>query len=252
MASPEIGFTLYVKASTRDGKSLGADIVCHRVMMMLALKDIAGISGRIFPVDTVRKSNVDLHFPYKNLPTLVLEIDGKDQDFDDAADIEDRFERSFQPVLRSENKAINSFVSVGPGCTIYHKFNQYIKNKDTAGDPLLREHLLAEIKKVNNFLLSDNMPKDEHGNKGFLCGSKPGLPDCYFLPKMHYIFVTLGVVKEFPEESYPGIEAYLELGRKHPAFSSTCPEKPDIIHFFCRQANLPESVTMKKCAQVEK
>ncbi|EDO41092.1 predicted protein [Nematostella vectensis] len=244
------GVELFVKASTLDCQSLGADIQCHRIMMMFALK---GLPIKTFNVDTIKKTNVQLHFPYKNFPTLTL--DNGAEVLDDLDEIERRFEKLSEtnqsiPKLACTNKDILSFVNVGPGSKIYQKFNYFIKNRAQEGEEALKTQLLQELKKVNAFLMSAKMPKDGEGNQMFLSGESPGLPDCTLLPKLHYIYVCLGVVKEFPMEELTGIESYLESGRKHSAFQSTCPKKADIVHFYCRQAGMDDAEAMRKSNQV--
>lgn len=219
--------------------------------MMLALKNLE-VAAKIVPIDTVKRTNVTLDFPYKKLPTVTLEYEGKYTFKDEPLEIEDAFEKTFEPSLRVDSKEINTFVNIGAGSTFYHKFNQFIKNQDPSADPILAEHLVAELKKVNGFLLSEKIPKNENGERELLGGSDPKIPDCYLLPKLHYTYVALAYVKECPFDSLAGIDAYLEYGRKHLAFANTCPAKVDIVDFYCRQANMSAKKNAEILRKVQK
>lgn len=207
--------------------------------MMLALKDLE-IPAKIVPIDIQKKTNVNLSFPYKKFPTVCLEFDGKYVDKDEPTAIEDAFEKTFSPALKVESKDINTFINVGAGNTAYQKFIYFIKNRDSASDETLKGHLLTELRKVNSFLLSEKMPRNENGERQFLGGAQPMIPDCYLLPKLHYLFVACTYVKKCDFGVLQAIEDYLQLGRAHPAFSTTCPATEDIVDFFCRAANVNE------------
>ena len=208
-------------------------------MMMLALKELE-ISAKVVPIDTQKKTNVTLDFPYKNFPTVTLEFEGKYVDKDEPLEIEDAFEKTFSPPLKVDSKDINTFINVGPGNSAYQKFIYFIKNRDPSSDETLKGHLISELKRVNSFLLSEKMPKNENGERQFLGGASPRIPDCYLLPKLHYLFTACTYVKKVEFEGLQAIEDYLQLGRAHPAFKGTCPATVDIVDFYCRQANMNE------------
>ncbi|KAK3734058.1 hypothetical protein QZH41_015829, partial [Actinostola sp. cb2023] len=239
MAEDEDSFVIYVKASNRDCNSLGADIVTHRLMMMLALKEL-DISAKVVPIDIQKKTNVTLDFPYKKFPTVTLEFEGKYVDKDEPSEIEDAFEKTFSPPLKVDSKDINTFINVGPGNMAYQKFVYFIKNKEPTSDETLKGHLSTELRKVNSFLLSEKTPRNENGERQFLGGASPMIPDCYLLPKLHYMYVACNYVKKCEFEGLQAIDEYLQMGRAHPAFLSTCPATLDIVDFFCRQANMNE------------
>ena len=202
--------------------------------MMCVLKDVA---VNISLVDAVKSRTM------KKLPALKL----NDNDLmEDPGEIETLLERMCPDrPLRSENDEVNMLVFKGAGSAVYHKFCQVVKNTDPGTDDRLKANLKEELKTLNAFLGSVEMPGR------FLFGDSLGLPDCILLPKLLHIKVVAKAFKDFeiPEE-FSHIHNYMDAAYgkdlEDPdhdinvqAFKRTCPSDEVIVDAWARSMKIP-------------
>lgn len=208
--------------------------------MMCVLKDIA---VNISLVDAIKSRTM------KKLPALQL----LDNDvMEDPKDIENFLEKLESP-LRSDKKEVNELVFKGAGSAVYHKFCQLAKNTDPGTDDRLKGNLKEELKTLDAFLRSEDMPGR------FLGGDSLCIPDCILLPKLLHIKVVAKAFKDFeiPEE-FDAIHGYMNAAygkdqedAEHDinvqAFKRTCPSDEVIVDAWARSMKVPNPLQhMKK------
>lgn len=220
---------LFKQASTLNDSDFGADVFAQRFMMMLVLKDIA---VDISLVDAIKSRTM------KKLPALqFLENDL----MEDPAEIETLIEKiSPDCPLRIQNEEVNHLVFKGPGSGVYHKFCQLAKNADPTTDEKLKGILKDELKALNDFMHSEQMPGK------FLGGDNLCLPDCILLPKLLHIKVVAKVFKDFeiPEE-FEGIHKYMTAANDVQAFTRTSPSEEVIVDAWARAMKVPNPLQRK-------
>lgn len=229
MADNKSDLILFVKASTINDSDFGADVFAQRFMMMLVLKDIA---VDISLVDAVKSREM------KKLPALKF----LDNDLiEDPAEIETLIEKiSPDHPLRINNDVVNHLVFKGPGSGVYHKFCQLAKNSDSSTDERLKGVLKEELKALDDFLKSADMPGKFLGGENFC------LPDCILLPKLLHVKVVAKVFKDFeiPEE-FSGIHEYMDAANENQAFTRTSPSEEVIVDAWARAMKVPNPLQRK-------
>jgi glutathione S-transferase len=209
---------VYVKANAKDGKGLGDCPLCQRVMMVLRTK---GIAGEYIPVNMTLIPEAFRSFCVSNgVPVKVPILRHGEYVVYNPNDIVYYIDKEWpEPIMKSENAMANKV-----GANLYSKFCGYMRNKDKSFDEKLRNGVLDELKKLNNFLGSVNSPGK------YLDGDELKHPDCDTLPKLNQVKVALKKFKDFDIPDYlPDLLAYMEAAKEDPAFTSSCPPDDAII-----------------------
>ena len=218
--------TYFVQASS-DGRGLGDCILCHRLMMFLALK---GVDAKVTTIDLVRKPMFfKEQFSGMKLPCLAHNLgNGKKIVIDDAAEIEDHLEQMFpDPKLKFARNEDDGGASRAEG-RVFQKFSAYMRNKDSDIDEKLRGFLIDELNRLNIYLGSGGKI---HGK--FLAGDQMMQPDCVLLPKLHQLKVALNFYKNFQiPEQYDRVLAYLSSAEEEEIFTGTRCEDEEILQFW--------------------
>eukprot|EP00794_Sanderia_malayensis_P000554 gene554-1211_t len=225
------GLELLVKASS-DGKGIGDCILCHRLMMFLALK---GVDAKVTTIDLVRKpAFFKENFSGMRLPCLAHDLgNGKRVVIDDAAEIEDYLEGKLpEPHLKFARGEDDRGASQAEG-RIFQKFSAYMRNKDIDADEKLKGFLIDELSRFNNYMGSS---KKFPGK--FLGGATMMQPDCVLLPKLHQLKVALNFYKNFQiPDRFEHILAYLKAAEEEDLFTGTRCEDDEILQFWSAHGN---------------
>lgn len=217
---------LYVKANAKDGKGLGDCPLCQRVMMVLRIKEIPGeyipINMKLIPPafkDFCNTNGAPIKVPvFRHGEYIVYNPN----------DIVYYIDKEWpEPILKSENQMANKV-----GANLFQRCSGYLKNKDPNLMEKLKNSVIDELKKINNFLGSVNSPGK------YLDGDDLKHPDCDMLPKLQHVKVALKKYRDFDIPDYlPDLKAYMESAMDDPAFTSSCPSDEAIIegwrkHFY--------------------
>ncbi|XP_078001431.1 chloride intracellular channel protein 5-like [Glandiceps talaboti] len=212
---------LFVKAGT-DGKSLGDCPFSHRIQMILYLK---GLKYKLIPVNMKIKPRDFLDIsPAGKVPVLTHD-DGR---MDDSTAIAEYLETTFpEPKLRADNPAADN-----AGDRLFHKFAAVLKNRDPSADPQLKNALLAELRKLNNFLT--NSPGT------FLDGDTLKLPDCNLLPKLYHLKVAAQHFKDFEiPDDMEVLKKYMDTAFQNEVFIATKYPESEINNGWADHLGLP-------------
>ncbi|XP_002735493.1 uncharacterized protein LOC100367522 [Saccoglossus kowalevskii] len=212
---------LFVKAGT-DGKSLGDCPFSHRIQMILQLK---GLEYKLIPVNMKIKPRGFLDIsPAGKVP--VLTHDGGRMD--DSTAIAEYLETTFpEPKLRADNVAADN-----AGDRLFHKFAAVLKNRDASAEVHLKNALLTEVRKLNNFL--SNSPGV------YLDGDTLKLPDCNILPKLYHLKVAAKHFKDFeiPDEM-DVLKTYMATAFQTEVFKTTAYPEEEIINGWADHLGVP-------------
>ncbi|CAH1772532.1 unnamed protein product [Owenia fusiformis] len=211
---------LLVKAG-KDGKSRGACPFCQRMHMILLLKCQGGDLQK-FTVTTVNMSKPPADFIKKISSRLPVLIHGNEivSDNDEIVQyIDDNFP---SPSLAFDNKKANEIC-----LEVFSKFSYFTKEVSHSS-----AQLLAELRKINNFL-------DQQGTT-FLCGDYLTHLDCEMLPKLQHIRVVAKAFKNFeiPSE-FTALWRYLNNAYSCETFKLTCPSDQEIVHHWTVKPEMP-------------
>ncbi|XP_027708523.1 chloride intracellular channel protein 3 [Vombatus ursinus] len=219
---------LFVKAS-EDGESVGNCPFCHRLFMILLLKDVP---FTLTTVDTKRSLDVLKDFaPGSQLPILLYDGEAKT----DTIQIEEFLEETLGPP---------NFPSLVPqykesniaGNDVFHKFSAFIKNASPAQDEALYRPLLRALVKLDLYLTTPleheltQDPKLTKSKRRFLDGDDLTLADCKLLPKLHIVNTVCTHYRQTPiPGELRGLHRYLENALQMKEFKYTCPQSSEIL-----------------------
>ncbi len=213
--------------ASSDGKGLGECILCHRLMMFLALK---GVDAKVTTIDLVRKPVFfKENFSGMRLPCLSHDLgNGKKIVIDDAAEIEDHLEKFFpDPKLKFARGEADGGALKAEG-RVFQKFSAFMRNKDPNANEKLRVFLVDELKRLDNYLGSNTKIAGT-----FLAGNAMMQPDCILLPKLNQLRVALNFYKNFqiPEE-LENLHGYLNAAEEEDIFTGTRCDNEEILQFW--------------------
>ena len=203
---------LYVKAHARTGNGLGDCPFSHRIMMLLKLKHV---SGSYVPVHLGIVPQSFKDFCTSNgIPQKVPILKHGEYVVYNSNDIAYYINKEWpEPNITSANE-----LAIKAGTNLFNKFSGYLKNKNPSFEDKVQAALLDELKKLNNFLGSENSPGK------YLDGDDMKDIDCELLPKLLHTKVALKKYKKFdiPDE-LTALKEYMDEAEKDPAFSTTRP-----------------------------
>jgi len=208
-------YRLYVRGSCNPkNKALGACAICHRLMMMLALKDV--------PAQVITKNeSTAAEFKRKGLAVPFLEHKGFTSD--ELYTIEDYLlETKDGNNMKTENAQAKEVVAKSKA---FMRFSFVIKNSDQRTHNDLVKHLDSELAKLNDFL-------DRNGTV-FFDKDELTYVDCCILPQLLHIRVALGEFHGYQiPEKFEALCRYIKAGDGDEAFTQTKPEDAEIITFW--------------------
>lgn len=215
----EARFQLYVKAG-KDGKCVGDCPFSQRTNMYarLTLKED---ELEIIPVNTIDKPEYFLKInPDGKVPVLIDRQKGNKVIADSAEIIKYINECFPKPELQREY----SGPCVEAAAGIFPKFAAMMKNKEESKESELKEALLAELKKLDDYLANKGCSGDF-----LLCDSLCEL-DCQVLPKLRHVQVAGGHYKNFNiPEDFSALNAYIKRGEACDIFKRTCPSDEEFV-----------------------
>lgn len=216
--SEKTRFHLYVKAGN-DGKCFGDCPFSQRVCMFANLK-IAAEEFQVIPVDITNKPESFLQLnPEGKVPVLV-DLQNENKIIPDSGKIVEYLENIFpQPAVIMSNQ-----IAEDASSGIFPKFAAMMKNKDAAADTSLKDALIAELKKLDDYLAQKSSPG------AFLVDNNICELDCQVLPKLRHVQVAGKKYKQFdiPAE-LSALHQYIQLGEASDVYRKTCPADDQII-----------------------
>ena len=97
---------------------------------------------------------------------------------------------------------------------IFNVFGAWAKNSDKSKDAELKDTFVAELSKINKFLVANGGP--------LLCGKDWSIADCHFAPRIYHIqAVAKHYLKYTGVGEMPGIKAYMDYAFNSDLFKST-------------------------------
>ncbi|XP_048742351.2 uncharacterized protein LOC125655865 isoform X2 [Ostrea edulis] len=212
-------FLMYVKAAS-DGQNVGDCPFSQRAMMYANIK-VPKEEVEITPVDLSNKPEDFLKLnPSGKVPVL---IDRKfEKIISDSAEITQYLHEQYPDIDCQQNysgPALDACMGVFP------KLAAIIKNKDPTKMQTLRQALHSELKKVDEYLGSN----DHNGQ--FLLSDRLCEIDCMFLPRLRHVIVAgkhYGGF-EIPEE-FKHLKEYISNAEQNEIFQSTSCHESEIIH----------------------
>ncbi|KAL4235581.1 Chloride intracellular channel protein 1 [Mactra antiquata] len=216
--STEARFQLFVKAG-KDGKSIGDCPFSQRVNMFTGLT-LNNSDVEIIPINTSDKPDYFLKLnPEGKVPVLV-DRHNNNKIIPDSGEIT-RYINELFPKPEVHQGYSGPAIDAASG--IFPKFAAMMTNKDSSKNEELKANLVAELRKLNDFLAANI------NNKYLLCDNVCEL-DCQVLPKLRHIQVAGTFYKSFniPEE-FTTLTRYIKEGEACDVFKNSCPPDEEII-----------------------
>ena len=185
-------------------------------MMVLALK---GVTANVTTIDLRRKPEFFVKsYAGVKLPCLVH--NGKA--LDDVIEIEGHIEKHFpDPPLM----VLDDHGALKAGEKVFQKFSAWIRNKNASADNKLKDSLIEELQRLNEFLGSNKKLPGK-----YLAGDEMLMPDCILLPKLHQLRIALRYFKEFEiPDNLHNLLGYLQAADTNEVFAKTCCEDVEIL-----------------------
>lgn len=234
---PKQKFELYIKASAIDKETKGSCPICQHWFMITCLlgENQDDIDFKVYTVQAdcpPKNFGVDQGWSKKFPVVMVISgHDKKGQDlagtkYDTFEELETFFESINKDCPELKRKNAPNVAAMAAVEDVYNAFNGFLSGKGP-------KKLLAELKKIDDFLLSDEDVK-------FLVDNVLSFADCYLLPRLQHIRVAGKAYMDFdiPAE-YTAIWRYLAEAYKTEAFRSTMPSDQDIIFHYEKKVQGP-------------
>ncbi|XP_065886428.1 uncharacterized protein [Dysidea avara] len=192
--SSETKYKLYAKASP-DGKGLGDCPFTQRANLALTIK---GVTPEYIYIDLHNKPDWFFQInPEGSVPVL----DTGDRKITQSAEIVIFAEEKYpNPTLRQPGNDKAMEVSQN----IFNVFGAWAKNKEESKTGELKQAFIAELSKINDYLVSNGGP--------MLCGKEWSISDCHFAPRIYHIqAVAKHYLKYNGVGEMPGIKAYMDF-----------------------------------------
>ncbi|XP_076361138.1 chloride intracellular channel exl-1-like [Tachypleus tridentatus] len=226
---PEV--LLFVKAGA-DGKCYGACPFCQHIFMILMVKArVQKLKFKVATVNLAKPPEEFKKFGLRRVPAIVH----AENSIDSVDDILQYLDNIFP-----ENELNYNNTEAEKSCKdIFQKFCFFIKEVSKNSS-----HLMSELKKLNEFLLSNET--------SFLCGNKISHLDCEVLPKLHHIRIASMCLKQFEISlDLRGIWRYLKNAYNNDIFIKTCPSDQEISLHWADKPETP-NFTIEQHAQITK
>ncbi|KAK7107769.1 hypothetical protein V1264_015627 [Littorina saxatilis] len=241
---PKQRFELYIKASAIDKETKGSCPICQHWFMITCLlgENQDDIDFKVYTVQAdcpPKNFGVDQGWSKKFPVVMVLSgHDKKGQDltgtkYDTFEELETFFESINKECPELKRKNAPNVSAMQAVEDVYNAFNGYLSGKGT-------KRLLSELKKINDFLESDDETK-------FLVDNVLSFADCYLLPRLQHIRVAGKAYMDFdiPAE-FTLVWKYLHEAYKTEAFRSTMPSDQDIIFHYEKKVTFDPSKMKRK------
>ncbi|XP_045160390.2 uncharacterized protein LOC123525413 isoform X2 [Mercenaria mercenaria] len=212
-------FQLFVKAG-KDGKCVGDCPFSQRANMYAHLT-LKKNEFEITPVNTNNKPDYFLKINREGKVPVLVDRQQGNKVISDSAEITKYINELYpKPALKQ------GYTGPGDACTggIFPKFAAMMKNKDESKDSELKQALIDELKKLNDYLTN----KECSGNF-LLCDNLCEL-DCQVLPKLRHVQVAGDYYKKFKiPEDFTALQEYIKQGESSDIFKSTCAPDEEFI-----------------------
>lgn len=217
-AMSEPRYHLYVKAG-RDGACVGDCPFSQRANMFCRLKGLAA-DVKIIPINLSAKPESFLKLT-KAGSTPVLVDTQTGTVVTDSAEISEYLNK----IVPEPSIVPSGDAAVAAASGIFPKFVGFMKNKDSSAEETVKEALISELEKLNNFLKANKSQ-----GKFLVCDDLCDI-DCQVLPKLRHVQVAGNHYKGFEiPEGLKELMEYIAAGERHEVFQTTCAPDDEFIY----------------------
>lgn len=217
-------YILYVKAAS-DQRSMGDCPFSQRAYMYAQLKMTPDMF-ELMPVDTSNKTEEFLKLNPDGKVPVLIDRQNDNKIVTDSGEIT----KYIDSQISDPNCKIDYDGPAVQACSsMFGKFAAFMKNKDESKTESLKEELVSELRKIDEYLKSP-----AHYGKFLLCDSLSEI-DCMVLPRLRHVVVSGSHHKGFqiPDE-FTALKQYIANGESNQVFKDTSCKPEEIIQGWAR------------------